>query len=555
MSQSKKQSFLHGTALLAAATAIVKVIGALYKIPLKMIIGDEGFSYFNTAYEIYSLLLLISTAGLPVAMSRMISQASALGHSNQVRKVYTTSRNLFLAMGIVGTLLMTLLCKQLARFQGQPDAWYAIACLGPCVLLICMMSTYRGFFQGQGNMIPTSVSQVLEALVKLVVGIGLALAVISLTGSIPKAAGGAILGVTVSCVASVLYLLGCFRKDYRQLPDSSEPALSQGKTARQLLAIAVPITIGAAGLQLLTVLETGIYMDNLLELLHSGRYNTKVVQALREQVLANYPGISLENLQNKIAANLKGIYNMTQTVYNLPVAFVAPITISIIPAITSHLTLQNNQGAKTTAESAARITGLICMPCAVGLIVLAAPVMSLLGGYSGQPLTLAAQLMRIMGVCIIFNSVVLLTNAIMQAHGHANLPVVNMFIGGILKLIAVFVLTANPHIAILGTPIGSFLCYVSITVLNLMTMRKYIPHCPAIVKNLGRSALAAGIMGAVVYGVYRILPTNSRLLLCAVPVMAGVAVYAFAAIKLKAITREDCLLLPKGDQLAKILKL
>ena len=555
MSQSKKQSFLHGTALLAAATAIVKVIGALYKIPLKMIIGDEGFSYFNTAYEIYSLLLLISTAGLPVAMSRMISQASALGHSNQVRKVYTTSRNLFLAMGIVGTLLMTLLCKQLARFQGQPDAWYAIACLGPCVLLICMMSTYRGFFQGQGNMIPTSVSQVLEALVKLVVGIGLALAVISLTGSIPKAAGGAILGVTVSCVASVLYLLGCFRKDYRQLPESSEPALSQGKTARQLLAIAVPITIGAAGLQLLTVLETGIYMDNLLELLHSGRYNTKVVQALREQVLANYPGISLENLQNKIAANLKGIYNMTQTVYNLPVAFVAPITISIIPAITSHLTLQNNQGAKTTAESAARITGLICMPCAVGLIVLAAPVMSLLGGYSGQPLTLAAQLMRIMGVCIIFNSVVLLTNAIMQAHGHATLPVVNMFIGGILKLIAVFVLTANPHIAILGTPIGSFLCYVSITVLNLMTMRKYIPHCPAIVKNLGRSALAAGIMGAVVYGVYRILPTNSRLLLCAVPVMAGVAVYAFAAIKLKAITREDCLLLPKGDQLAKILKL
>jgi stage V sporulation protein B len=299
MSQSKKQSFLHGTALLAAATAIVKVIGALYKIPLKMIIGDEGFSYFNTAYEIYSLLLLISTAGLPVAMSRMISQASALGHSNQVRKVYTTSRNLFLAMGIVGTLLMTLLCKQLARFQGQPDAWYAIACLGPCVLLICMMSTYRGFFQGQGNMIPTSVSQVLEALVKLVVGIGLALAVISLTGSIPKAAGGAILGVTVSCVASVLYLLGCFRKDYRQLPDSSEPALSQGKTARQLLSIAVPITIGAAGLQLLTVLETGIYMDNLLELLHSGRYNTKVVQALREQVLANYPGISLENLQNR----------------------------------------------------------------------------------------------------------------------------------------------------------------------------------------------------------------------------------------------------------------
>lgn len=555
MFESKKQSFLHGTALLAAATAIVKIIGALYKIPLKMIIGDEGFSYFNTAYEIYSLLLLVSTAGLPVAMSRMISQANALGHSNQVRRVYTTSRNLFLFLGLTGTLLMTLLCKPLAVLQGQPDAWYAIACLGPCVLLICMMSTYRGFFQGQGNMIPTSVSQVLEAIIKLIVGIGLALAVVSFTGSIPKAAGGAIMGVTVSCVASTLYLLNRFHKGYRQLPDSNDTALSQGATAKQLLSIAVPITIGAAGLQLLTVLETGIYMDNLLELLHSGRYDSSVVQALREQVLANYPGISLENLQNKIAANLKGIYNMAQTVYNLPVAFIAPITISIIPAITSHLTLENHTGAKATAESAARITGLICMPCAVGLVVLSGPVMALLGGYSGESLALASQLMSIMGVCVLFNSVVLLTNAIMQAHGHANLPVVNMFIGGILKLIAVFVLTANPHIAIAGTPIGSFLCYVSITALNLITMKKCIPHCPAILKNLGRSALAAGIMGAVVYGVYRFLPTDSRLLQCAVPVMAGVAVYAFAAIKLRAITREDCLLLPKGDQLARILKL
>ena len=552
---SRKQSFLHGTALLAAATAIVKIIGALYKIPLKMIIGDEGFSYFNTAYEIYSLLLLISTAGLPVAMSRMISQASSLGHSNQVRRVYTTSRNLFLILGIAGTLLMTLLCKWLARFQGQPDAWYAIACLGPCVLLICMMSTYRGFFQGQGNMIPTSVSQVLEAITKLIVGIGLALAVMRLSGSIPKAAGAAILGVTVSCVASVFYLLYCFRKGYRQLPASSDPPLSQRSTAKQLLSIAVPITIGAAGLQLLTVLETGIYMDNILDLLREGRYNGTVVAALREQILANYPGISLENLQNKLAANLKGIYNMTQTVYNLPVAFVAPITISIIPAITSHLTLQNNRGAKATAESATRITGLICMPCAVGLMVLSGPVMALLGGYSGEPLKLASQLMSIMGACIIFNSMVLLTNAIMQAHGHANLPVVNMFIGGILKLVAVFVLTANGQIGILGTPIGSFLCYVSITVLNLMTMRRCIPHCPAIMKNVVRSALAAAIMGAAVYGVYFILPTQNRLLQCAVPVAAGVAVYALAAIKLKAITREDCLLLPKGDKLAKLLKL
>ena len=561
MSESpKKQSFLHGTALLAAATAIVKIIGALYKIPLKMIIGDEGFSYFNTAYEIYSLLLLISTAGLPVAMSRMISQASSLGHSKQVQKIYTTARNLFLTLGIAGTLFMTLCCKWLAQVQGQPDAFYAIVCLGPCVLLICIMSTYRGFFQGHGNMIPTSVSQVLEAITKLIVGIGLALWVIRQTGNIPQAAGAAILGVTISCVLSVFYLMRCFHKDYSHLPESSEPAASSRTTTKQLLSIAIPITIGAAGLQLLTVLETGIYMDNVLGLLQSGRYEGNVVEALRVQVLKNYPGISLEDLNTKIAANLKGIYNMAQTVYNLPVAFVAPITISIIPAITSHLTLKNHDGAKATAESAARITGLICMPCAVGLIVLSGPVMALLGGYSGQALELASTLMKILGVCIVFNSIVLLTNAIMQAHGHANLPVINMFIGGFLKLAAVFILTANPHIGILGTPIGSFLCYTSITALNLLTMRRCIPNTPAIMKNLIRAALAAAIMGVCTYGAWYGLHTvlgdgGSRVILCGAPIMVGAAVYAVAAIKLKAITRADCLLLPKGDKLARLFKL
>lgn len=557
---SKKQSFLHGTALLAAATAIVKIIGALYKIPLKMIIGDEGFGYFNTAYEIYSLLLLISTAGLPVAMSRMISAASSLEHHNQVRRIYSTCRALFLGLGLAGALLMTCCSGLLAKIQGQPDAVYAIACLGPCVLLICIMSTYRGFFQGQGNMIPTSVSQVLEAITKLIVGIALALLVMKQTSNVPMAAGAAILGVTVSCVVSVIYLLGCFRKAYCQMPVTNEPVSSYKSTAKSLLSIAVPITIGAAGLQLLTVLETGIYMDKITDLLSSGTYDSDMIPLLQAEVLQKYPGISYEELISKVAANLKGIYNMAQTVYNLPVAFVAPITISIIPAITSHLTLQNSRGARSNAESAARVTGLICMPCAVGLIVLSRPVMALLGGYSGEKLTFAATLMAVLGVCIIFNSIVLMTNAIMQAHGHANLPVVNMFIGGILKLAAVFILTGNPHIGILGTPIGSFLCYLSITVLNLLTMRKCIPNAPSILRNLSRSLLAAAVMGVFAhgawYGMQLLLGADgSRVLLCGVPILVGVAVYAVAAIKFKAITHADCLLLPKGEKLAKILKL
>ena len=525
----KKQNFLQGTALLAMATAIVKVIGALYKIPLNAIIGEQGFGYFNTAYEIYNVLLMISTAGLPVAMSRMISQASSLSHYNQVRRIYNTARGIFLGLGITGSLLMTLFCRQLAAFQNQPDAWAAIGCLGPCVLLICIMSTFRGFFQGQSNMLPTSVSQVLEAVVKLVVGIVAALMLLKATGSVPLAAGGAILGVTASCLVSSVYLFGCFRKVYPNLPQTSETPRSFSDTAKGLLIIAVPITLGSAGLQLLTMLETKIYMGRLLEFFSQDQADT-----------------------------MRGIYGMTQTIFNMPCSFITPITISIIPAITAQLTTCNEPEAKATEESAARITGLISMPCAIGLAVLAEPVTALLGGYSGENLVLASRLMTILGASIMFNAVVLVTTAIMQAHGYAGRPVLNMLIGGLLKLAAVFILTGNPNIGIVGTPVGTLLCYLAICVLNLFSIRSLLEHPPAIVRNLLRPFLSAVIMGSVVYFALiglKAIGITSNLILCAAPILVGVVVYVVAAVKIRVVTREDCLLLPKGEKIAKLLKL
>ena len=526
---SKKQTFLHGTALLAMSTAIVKIIGAFYSIPLKAIIGDQAFGYYSTAYEIYTLLLMISTAGLPVAMSRMISQASSLENYQQVRKIYTTARTIFLTLGILGTALMMVFCRQLADFQKQPNAWVTILALGPACLLICLMSTYRGFFQGQSNMKPTSVSQVLEAAVKLVCGLGFAGLLLWQTTSKAYAAGGAIFGVTMSCLLSSIYLSRCFRKSYKDLPVGADTA-DTGKTiAKSLLAIAIPITIGSVGLHILTVLETRVYMSQLLEFMSQGSADLQ-----------------------------KGIYNFIQKIFNMPCAFITPITISIIPAITSQITTGDLKDAKATEESAARVTALISMPCAVGLAVLAEPVTALLGGYTGENLALATNLMRVLGICIIFNATVLLTNAIMQAHGHVNLPVVNMFIGGFLKLAAIAILTGNKHIGILGTPIGSLLCYLSITILNVFTVRRVLTDPPAIVKNMLRGFFAAAIMGVGTFGAWyglKYIGIGSNLILCAAPIMVGVVLYVIAAVKLKAITREDCLLLPKGKKIADLLHL
>ena len=532
MSQSKKQTFLHGAALLAMATAIVKVIGAFYKIPLKMIIGDQGYGYFVTAYDIYMVLLMISTAGLPIAMSRLISQSSALGNYNQVRRVYATARGIFLGLGVVSTALMMGFAHQLAAFQKQPDAWVSIFCLGPCALLMCIMSTYRGFFQGQGDMRPTSNSQILEAGFKLVVGLALAYWVIDQTGSVAYAAGAAILGVTVSCLVSAIYL-NCQQKPaYRELPATQDAPLSYGKTAKQLLAIAVPITIGSAGLQVLTVLETNLYMGQLL---------------------------TAGGMSQDTADITKGIYNMCQTVFNMPCSFMVPITTSVLPAITAYLATNDQVGAKATEESAARITGLLSLPCAVGLAVLASPVMALLGGYTGKNLALAGTLLAVLGINVFFYGVIQYTNVVLQSHGYAHIPVINTLVCGSVRLAVVYVLVGNPQIGIVGAPVGMLLCYAAIGLMNLIAIGRVVPHKPRILQNLLRPVLPACLMGVSVWGVHRVLTGlpfgDSRVIACGVPVAVGVAVYLVCVVLFKAIRKEDCLLLPKGDKISRILHL
>ncbi len=530
---NKKQSFLHGAALLAGATAIVKIIGALYKIPLQRVIGDAGFGYFSTAYEIYTVLLLISTTGLPVAMSRLISQASSLDNSRQVRKIYTVSRAIFIGVGLVSALLMGLLCRQLANFQEQPRAWFAILCLAPCALLMGFISTYRGFFQGQGNMLPTSVSQVLEAMVKLLVGLAAAFLVAKYTKNDALAAGGAILGVTASCAVSAGYLANRLFRAQRDLPQQAGQALSGRDTAKQLLAIAVPITIGSAGMQILTVLETKLYMGQLLDTL---------------------------GLAQTEADHMKGVYNMTQTVYNMPIAFIAPITISIIPAITSCLTLGDGKGARETGESAARICGLLSLPCAVGLMVLSRPIMGLLGGYTGEKLDLAAGLMTLLGISVFLHALVQLTNAIMQANGHAALPVANTLVCGCARLVLVYVLVGNPALGLLGVPLGTAICNFAIAGLNLLCMARVLKHKPRVLRNVLRPLLPTAIMGAVAWGSWRLVTqllgeNCSRLIQCGGPICLAGLVYVVCALWLRCITREDLQLLPKGDKLARLLRL
>ena len=560
----KKQSFLHGATLLAAATVIVKIIGAVYKIPLQAILGKIGYSYFSSAYDIYTLLLLISTAGLPVAMSRMISQATSLGDHAQTRRVYNTSRAIFLAIGAVSTALMMFFCQALANSQEQPDAALAIFCLAPSAFFMSVISTYRGFFQGQGNMLPTSKSQVLEAVFKLAAGLAGAVIVLQLGGTISMAAAGAILGVTISCAVSVAYLFWVFHKTAQpEVLEQKQPNFC-GITAKQLLSIAVPITIGAAGLQLLIVLETSLYMNQLVDLLEEGSLRGELVDALRAEVLARAQTagqvLTPAELNSQIAASMKGIYNFGQTIYNLPNSLITPITISVIPAITACLTLRDNQGVKATSESAARITGLLSLPCAIGLMVLSKPIMGLLGGYTGVQLDFAATLLCLLGISVFMRAVVLFTNSLMQASGHANIPVINMLSTGLIRMILVYALTGNPGIGLIAVPILTALGNFATAVLNLICLNKVVPQKSAITRNLLRPLLPALLMGAAALACWQLIlrvmgPDCSNVIQVGGPMAVAAVVYVVSAAWLKSITKEDCLLLPKGDKIAKLLHL
>ena len=198
--QEKKQSFAGGVATLATAVFVVKIIGALYKIPLGNVLGTEGMTHFNAAYKIYSFLLSLSTAGLPLALSKLTAEAKALGRHNQSRALLRVALCLFAAIGAVGTGLMLFRADALAEMMNNSLAVWPIRALSVSVVCVCIMSAFRGYTQGSENMVPSATSQIIEAVFKLLVGLSLAWYWISMGFGVEIGAAGAILGVTVSTV-------------------------------------------------------------------------------------------------------------------------------------------------------------------------------------------------------------------------------------------------------------------------------------------------------------------------------------------------------------------
>lgn len=555
----KKQNFLTGAAILSLSTIIVKVIGMLYKLPLNQIIDSQGFAYFNKAYAIYTVLLVVSTTGLPVALSRMVSEAQAQGNGKQMQRIFRTALTAYLIIGFLGTGIMMLFPKWLASdVMSMPNSWYSIFALGPAVLCICVASACRGYFQGQGDMTPTAISQVIEALGKLLLGLLFAYLVKKFTGDLALSSGASIVGISIGAAGSALYVFLKYRRNRSRVSALGGTALSGGQTLKKLLAIAVPITLGAAGLQLINLIDEIMVTRRLLEAADAtaagattwmGRMMTMAAQA--------DPKLAWNDVMQTAVENQSGVYALCQTIFNFPTAFFPCITAAIIPAITGYLTQKDHANVTMVQDSSLRLTGLIAMPCMVGLLTLSEPIMTLLGNYGDERNAMAAVLLALLAPTVLINGITTVTTAIMQAHNRPWLPMINMLIGGIVKVVVNFILVGNSAVGILGAPIGTLACFLVYMVLNLFTMHRIMDQPPRIFKAVWKSGVASVIMGAAAFAAYRVLSgfIGSVAVCCLGAIVIAAVIYLLLVILFKAVTYYDCTLLPKGDKIAKILKI
>ena len=534
----KKSTFFGGAAILAASAILVKVIGAIYRIPLGNILSDEVMADYNSAYNIYNFFLTISTAGLPVALSKTISEANALGRHNQVQRTFRVAFVTFLILGLLSFFCMTVLAAPMAQIViSNPKAVYCVMALAPSVLCVCIMSAFRGYFQGHFNMMPTGISQVIEAFFKLVVGLALALFLVNVIQKPELGSVGAIIGVSCGSVVALLYILFLFFRDRKRRqrihatdrPDGSMRILSN------LLKLAIPITLGSAATSLVTLIDTKLVMSQL------------------QSVYQTVDGLGKEAALDA-ARGLYGIYSKTMSIYNLPFSMMVPLTACIIPAVSASLARRDHLGAQKVSESALRIGLLLALPMGMGLFALGGPIMGLL--FPTIDVSVAGPLLSVLGLASIFVALQLLCNSILQANGMVNLPILAVIIGGVVKVVVNFILVGNPNIRINGAPVGTLTCFIVISALEIFIIRRSIPAPPSFLRAFLKPFVPSVIMAAAAWATYGLLTNflhmgNSLATIGGIGV--GVVVYLVLVLALRVLSREDLELMPKGDKIAKIL--
>ncbi len=549
----KQQSFEYGAIILLCSTVLVKLIGGAFKIPLSNLIGDLGFGYFSSAYDLFNPIYSLAMAGLPIAVSRVVAEHMSKARYRDVRQSLRITRKIFWLTGFAALVIMFLLIGPFVRATDKTgQTVYSIYAIAPTVLFCCVMSAYRGYYEGLRNMYPTAISDIIEALSKLILGYLFAFIAMKLWNNVAYAAAGAILGVTVGAVLAALFL----ELNYRikgdgisplELQNSPEPSNSRA-AAKALIIIAIPIALSSLANSIASLVDVSMVKWQLSNLMgeHSDTIRNMYEESISEYNTI-YDGKPLTN--DALPTFLYGIRSKAFTIYNLIHALTTILGVSALPVLATSWTQRNMPLVKKNIESMLKFIALIAIPSGVGLIALGAPIMGLLYKTEAS-VEIGGTMLSIYGIAAVFAGISVPMTNMLQAVGKQVASLRNVAIGAAIKVVFNFIFVSIPEINIQGAAIGTVICYLFIFVANTVTLIRATGVVPNFFKSLGKPFIAAVFCGIAAYGVSLFDDSKINTLLA---IGAAVVVYFIALVILNAFEVDDVITLPKGDKIAKIM--
>lgn len=552
---------------------LVKIMGALFKIPLTSILGGEGMGYFQSAYNLYNPIYAFSTAGLPIAISRMVSGDSARGRFRDIRRIHKISIPIFILTGSIGTVLMWLSSYTFAKYTNSPNVVYSIFALAPTVLFACLISTYKGYYEGLHNMIPTAVSEVVESAGKVVFGIGLAYLCVEFfmreycqNGTVlgtfyqtdqmareailPFASAAAVLGIAISAFIGYLYMLLKYKIQgdgiTKEEIENSQPPRKDKELIKMLLSVSLPIGLGAIIMNLAGVVD-GLLIQNRLSF---------VMDTAPELLLGCYKNLIPQSVIERGTTHifLWGCFGYMSTITMMVPAISQGISISAMPSVMSSWVKGSKDKIKESIEAIFKLTCLISIPAGLGLSFLSYPIMSLIYG-SHSEVYVASRIMVIAGIAVIFTAISTPICTMLQAVGRVDVPVKLLSVGVLIKVILNYFLVKTPQINIQGASVGTLVCYVFVCTVAFWILCRETKIRP----NLKDTALKPLISSLFcVVSAYTSQQILSRFINYKISTIFSIAIsilfYILALLATKTLKDSDVMLLPKGGKILSLLK-
>ncbi len=521
---------MQGAVILGIAGIIIKIMGAFFRIPLANLIGDEGMGYYQTAYPIYVLFLTLATAGIPIAISKMVSERIAVDHHYEAYRVFRVSFVLLFAIGICSSGILFFGAERIVNTIGNPGAKYAMMAIAPALLFVPLMAAYRGYFQGMQDMKPTATSQVVEQFFRVVAGLTLAYFFISQGRDF--AAAGASFGATAGSITGLITVVVIYYLKKNSLKgDVDRTRHTSMEKGSEILAkifiIAVPVTIGAAIMPIMNTIDVGIVIRRLTE-----------------------TGWTSE-AANGLYGQLTG---MAGPLINFPQVLTQAIAMSLVPAVAAAYKQRDTAFLNYNVRLGVRTAIIIGLPCALGLMTLAEPIMLLLYPFQKASAVSAAPCLFVMAFGVIFLSTVQTLTGVLQGLGKPMIPVLNLFVGALVKVVLTYTLTGVQDINVKGAAIGTVGAYIVASALNIIAVKRITGVKFDMMLTFVKPVASALVMSGAVWVSYRIFfgffgNAPSAIM----SILIGVVVYCAMLFVTKSIRKDELKAFPKGGKILSLI--